>query len=219
MSASTPLQMAIIQVTPFQQNCSLVWCTETMKGVVIDPGGDIDQVVAAIEKYGVTLERILITHAHLDHAGGASDLAERKKVDIEGPQKEDQFWIDRIEESGRNYGMTHCRKFVPSRWLEDGDTVKVGNQSLQVLHCPGHTPGHVVYFHPEMRLAFVGDVLFKGSIGRTDFPRGDHDALVKAITQKLWILGEDVQFISGHGPMSTFGVERRTNPFVGDAYL
>ena len=219
MSSSTPLQLAIIQVTPFQQNCSVVWCTETMKGVVIDPGGDIDQVMDVIDKYGVTLERILITHAHLDHAGGASDLAERHKVDIEGPEQEDKFWIDRIEDSGRNYGMPHCRKFTPTRWLKDGDTVQVGNQTLQVLHCPGHTPGHVVFYHPQMKLAFVGDVLFQGSIGRTDFPRGDHATLVNSITQKLWPLGEDVTFISGHGPMSTFGNERQTNPFVGDRYL
>ena len=216
MSDTSPLQLAIIQVTPFQQNCSLVWCTETMKGVVIDPGGDIDLVLETAVKYGVTLERILVTHAHLDHAGAAADLSERLKIDIEGPEREDQFWIDRIEDSGKNYGMTHCRKFKPTRWLKEGDTVKVGNQTLEVLHCPGHTPGHVVFYSPEMKLAFVGDVLFQGSIGRTDFPRGDHATLIKSIRQKLWPLGGDVTFIPGHGPMSSFADERQHNPFVGD---
>ena len=214
-----PLQVAVIPVTAFQQNCSIVWCTATKKAAVIDPGGDIDDVVNGLDQYGLTLERILITHSHLDHAGGAADLSERTGVAIEGPQQDDQFWIDRIEEQGKKYGLSHCRPYTPSRWFKDGDTVTVGEQTLEVLHCPGHTPGHVVFFHRGMKLAFVGDVLFQGSIGRTDFPRGDHAALVHSITRKLWPLGADVTFVSGHGPASTFGQERQTNPFVGDRYL
>ena len=214
-----PLQVAVVPVTAFQQNCSIVWCTATKKAAVIDPGGDIDDVMAGLEQYGLTLERILITHAHLDHAGGAADLSERTGVAIEGPQQEDQFWIDRIEEQGKKYGMPHCRSYTPSHWFKDGDTVTIGEQTLDVIHCPGHTPGHVVFYHPGMKLAFVGDVLFQGSIGRTDFPRGDHATLIHSITHKLWPLGADVTFVSGHGPASTFGQERDTNPFVGDRYL
>jgi len=216
MPPSPPLQVVLIPVTALEQNCSLIWCTETMKGAVVDPGGDLDRVEKAAADYGVTLEKILITHAHLDHAGAAADLHERLNIPIEGPEQEDQFWIDRIEESGRNYGMPHCRKFTPTRWLEEGDTVTVGTQTLEVLHCPGHTPGHVVFYHRDLQLAFVGDVLFQGSIGRTDFPRGDHATLISAITKKLWPLGNDVTFVPGHGSVSTFGQERKTNPFVGD---
>ena len=214
-----PLRVAIIPVTPFQQNCSLIWCSGSGLGAVVDPGGDLDRLREAIAANGVTLEKILITHAHLDHAGAAADLAAEYGVPIEGPHRDDQFWIDRIEESGRTYGMPHCKPFTPARWLGDGDTVTVGDQSFEVLHCPGHTPGHVVFFHRALQLAFVGDVLFRGSIGRTDFPRGNHQDLIGAITGKLWPLGNDVAFVPGHGPTSTFGQERRGNPFVGDRAL
>lgn len=217
--ADGSLQATIVPVTPFAQNCSLVWCTQTKQGAVIDPGGDIDQILAAAEDQGIVIEKILITHGHLDHAGAAADLAGQLKLPIEGPQKEDGFWIDRLTEHGANYGMHHCRPFKPTRWLDDGDTVTVGRQTLEVRHCPGHTPGHIVFFHAGSRLAFVGDVLFRGSIGRTDFPRGNHAALLRSITTKLWPLGNDVTFVPGHGPTSTFGEERRSNPFVGDQVI
>jgi glyoxylase-like metal-dependent hydrolase (beta-lactamase superfamily II) len=220
------LRCAIVPVTPFQQNCSVIWCAETGRGAVVDPGGDLDRVLAAARTYGVTIEKILVTHAHLDHAGATADLKARLTgngggvaVPIEGPQREDQFWIDRIEAQGAQYGMGWCRPFVPDRWLEDGDTVTVGAQTLEVYHCPGHTPGHLVFFHRGVRLALVGDVLFQGSIGRTDFPRGDHATLIRSITGKLWPLGGDVTFVPGHGSPSTFGAERRSNPFVGDRVL
>ncbi|MDA1059787.1 MAG: MBL fold metallo-hydrolase [Proteobacteria bacterium] len=213
------LKAAVIPVTPFQQNCSLLWCTETMRAAVVDPGGDLDRIDAAIAEQGVTLEKILITHGHLDHAGCAGAFAERHKVAIEGPQKEDIFWIAQATESGRQYGLPDAAPFTPDRWLDDGDTVTVGNLTRQVLHCPGHTPGHVVFYEPESNVAIVGDVLFQGSIGRTDFPRGNHADLIHAITTKLWPLGNDVTFVPGHGPLSTFGEERQSNPFVGDAVL
>ena len=219
MSQDLPLRVVLVPVTPFQQNCSLMWCPSSGLGAVVDPGGDLDRLRQAIAANGVTLEKILVTHAHLDHAGAAADLAAEFGVPIEGPHRDDQFWIDRIEESGRQYGMPWCKPFTPARWLEDGDSVTVGDQSFEVLHCPGHTPGHVVFFHRGLGLAFVGDVLFRGSIGRTDFPRGNHQDLIDAITGKLWPLGEDVTFVPGHGPTSTFGQERQGNPFVGDRAL
>ncbi len=216
MPESTPLKAAVIPVTPFEQNCSLLWCTATMKGAVVDPGGDLDRIVAAVKEHGVELERILVTHGHIDHAGGVADLAERLGLPIEGPQEEDRFWIEQLPEQGARFGFPGSRTFSPDRWLEDGDTVTVGEITLDVLHCPGHTPGHVVFFCPAARLAVVGDVLFHGSIGRTDFPRGDHAQLIRSIRERLWPLGDDVVFIPGHGPASTFGEERRSNPFVGD---
>ncbi len=220
------LRCAIVPVTPFQQNCSVIWCVETGRGAVVDPGGEIDRILAAARTYNVTIEKILVTHAHLDHAGATAEPKARLAGDgggvpvpIEGPQREDQFWIDRIEAQGARYGMGGCRPFVPDRWLEDGDTVTVGAQTLEVYHCPGHTPGHVVFFHRGVGLALVGDVLFQGSIGRTDFPRGDHATLIRSITGKLWPLGDDVTFVPGHGSPSTFGAERRSNPFVADGVL
>jgi hydroxyacylglutathione hydrolase len=219
MAETPPLNCMIVPVTPFQQNCSVVWCTETMRGAVIDPGGDLDRILEAARSRDVTIEKILITHGHLDHAGGTADLAAELQVPIEGPQRADQFWIDRIAESGAEYRMPWCKSFTPDRWLEQGDTVTVGRLTFDVLHCPGHTPGHVVFFHRETPLAFVGDVLFKGSIGRTDFPRGNHQDLLDAITTRLWPLGSEVVFVPGHGPTSTFGAERRSNPFVADAVL
>ena len=216
---SQSLQVAIIPVTPFQQNCSLLWCTDTKKAAVVDPGGDLDTIDAAIAEQGVTLEKILITHGHIDHAGSAGAFAECHGVPIEGPHKDDTFWIDQAKESGATYGLPEAAPFTPDRWLVDGDTVTVGNLTMQVLHCPGHTPGHVVFYEPTTNVAVVGDVLFQGSIGRTDFPRGNHADLINAITTKLWPLGDDVTFVPGHGPTSTFGAERQSNPFVGDTVL
>jgi hydroxyacylglutathione hydrolase len=219
VTPAPPLQGVIIPVTPFQQNCSLVWCSETKRAAAIDPGGEVDRILAAAEKEGVVIEKILLTHGHLDHAGAAADLAEELGLAIEGPEREDRFWIDRIAEHGARYGMTHCRPFTPHRWLVEGDSVTIGKQLLSVHHCPGHTPGHVVFHHAPSRLAFVGDVLFRGSIGRSDLPRGDAALLIRSITEKLWPLGDDTTFVPGHGPLSTFVRERRDNPFVADRIL
>ena len=208
------LKYRIIPVTPFQQNCSLIWCDETMKGAVVDPGGDLDKIRRAIEEEGVTVEKILLTHAHIDHAGGTAELARELKLPIEGPHKEDEFWIQGLPMQAQMFGFPSPEVFTPDRWLNDGETVTVGNQTLNALHCPGHTPGHVVFHHPESALALVGDVLFQGSIGRTDFPKGDHNTLIRSIREKLFPLGGDIRFIPGHGPMSTFGQEQATNPFV-----
>lgn len=208
------LHYRIIPVTPFQQNCSLIWCDTTRQAAVVDPGGDLPLIRAAIAEAGVTVEKILITHGHIDHAGGTVALAEALGVPIEGPHPEDAFWIDGMHQQAGHFGFPDAPPFTPSRWLQQGDEVTVGAQTLQVLHCPGHTPGHVVFFHAGARLAMVGDVLFAGSIGRTDFPRGDGPTLVRAIRERLFPLGDDVAFIPGHGPMSTFGEERRTNPYV-----
>lgn len=210
------LKATIIPVTPFQQNCSLLWCDETMKGAVVDAGGDVASILAAIEKNGVDVEKILITHGHLDHAGGAAELAEKLDIPIEGPHKEDKFWIDDIPEHSAKYGFPGGRSFDPDRWLEGGDTVSFGNIIMDVYYCPGHTPGHVVFHHGPSKLALVGDVIFQNSIGRTDFPRGDHATLIKSIREQLWPLGNDTTFISGHGALSTFGQERISNPFVKD---
>lgn len=211
-----PIGAAILPVTPLQQNCTLVWCAKTMRAAVIDPGGEADRIAQAIESKGLTLEKIWVTHGHADHAGAVAALKQRYGVPIEGPHPDDQFWIDQIQMSGERWGMPEARNFEPDRWLGDGDIVTLGETSFEVLHCPGHTPGHVIFFHREARLAQVGDVLFQNSIGRTDFPRGNHADLIAAITQKLWPLGDDVRFIPGHGPMSSFGSERRTNPYVAD---
>lgn len=209
------LKYLTIPVTPFQQNATVVWCDQTMDGAVIDPGGDLDRLVQGAQRAGVVLKQILITHAHIDHAGGAHALSEQLDLPIVGPQEEDQFWIDGLVKQGAMYGFDGAQAFTPTRWLHDGDAVQVGQERLHVLHCPGHTPGHVVFYSATAQRAFVGDVLFAGSIGRTDFPRGDHDALIASITQKLWPLGNDTVFIPGHGPESTFGRERQSNPFVG----
>ncbi|SFR58571.1 Glyoxylase, beta-lactamase superfamily II [Marinobacter gudaonensis] len=210
------LKYRVIPVTPFEQNCTLLWCTETMKAAVVDPGGNLERIRAAVKEEGVTLEKILLTHAHIDHAGGTAELAKASGLPIEGPHREDDFWIQGLAMQAQMFGFPAPEIFTPSRWLEDGDTVTVGNEVLEVLHCPGHTPGHVVFFHRASKLAQVGDVLFNGSIGRTDFPRGDYNTLIRSIREKLFALGDDVQFICGHGPMSTFGRERQTNPFVSD---
>ena len=213
-----PLKAALIPVTPLQQNCTLFWCTATNRGAFVDPGGDLPRLKAAAAQHGVTIEKILVTHGHIDHCGEAGVLAKELSVPIEGPHEADRFWINRLEEDGRNYGI-RGQLFEPDRWLTDGDKVRVGELELDVYHCPGHTPGHVVFHHGPSKLAIVGDVLFQGSIGRTDFPMGNHQQLIDAITGKLWPLGGDTAFVPGHGPMSDFAHERRTNPFVGDAAL
>lgn len=210
------LQYHIIPVTQFAQNCSIVWCDATMECAVVDPGGDLSRIESAVAQRGLTLTKILLTHGHIDHAGGTGELAARRGLPIEGPQREESFWIDALAEQSRMFGFPLAQPFTPSRWLDDGDAVRVGNETLAAIHCPGHTPGHIVFFHAASRLAIVGDVLFAGSIGRTDFPRGDHASLINAIRHKLFPLGDDISFIPGHGPMSTFGHERLTNSYVRD---
>lgn len=210
------MKFGIIPVTAYQQNCTLVWDENTMEAAVIDPGGDIDRIEAALNKTKTRLVKIWCTHGHLDHVGAVQDIADRFGIPIEGPHIEDKFWIDDLPRWCEMAGFPPSRPFTPTRWLNDGDTVTLGAETFQVIHCPGHTPGHVVFFHKGARLAIVGDVLFQGSIGRTDFPKGDYDTLISSIRNKLWPLGDDVQFVPGHGPMSTFGDERATNPFVAD---
>lgn len=205
---------AIIPVTAFQQNCTLIWSEPDKRGVVIDPGGDVDVIMQTIEKAGVTVERILLTHGHIDHAAGADELRKRLSVRIEGPQRGDKMLLDNLERQGATYGMTDARNVTPDRWLEEGDSVDIGSLNFKVFHCPGHSPGSVVFFNDEMKFAIVGDVLFNGSIGRTDLPGGDHAALINSIKTKLLPLGDDVGFICGHGPGSTIGDERRGNPFL-----
>lgn len=212
------LEARIIPVTAFQQNCSLVWDSETRLAAVIDPGGDLDSILAAVDQTGVTLDKILLTHGHLDHAAATADLAEQRKLPIVGPQRGDAFWIDGMAAAARQWGFPPARTFTPDRWLENGDVVDLGNLRFEVRHCPGHTPGHVIFFEPQSRVAFVGDVLFAGSIGRTDFPRGDHATLIRSIRENLFPLGDDVRFVPGHGPMSTFGDERESNPYVADRF-
>jgi glyoxylase-like metal-dependent hydrolase (beta-lactamase superfamily II) len=213
-----PLRAAIIPVTPLQQNCTLIWCTKTMRGAFTDPGGDLPRLRDALVKTGVTLEKILITHGHIDHCGEAGILAREYGVPIEGPHEDDRFWISRLDEDGRKYGV-NGQVFEPDRWLVNGDQVTVGELIFDVIHCPGHTPGHVVFHHAPSRFAIVGDVLFKGSIGRTDFPMGNHADLINAITTRLWPLGGETVFVPGHGPTSNFAHERKTNAFVSDYAL
>ncbi len=211
------LEYRILPVTPFQQNCTLVWDSDTGKGAFVDPGGDIDRLLELAEQQGVDIEKILVTHGHLDHVGGVGDMAEKLGVQIEGPHKDDAFWIDALPEQGQRFGFPASKSFTPDRWLVHGDTVTVGGLEFDVLHCPGHTPGHVVFHHKESGWAQVGDVLFQGSIGRSDFPRGNHEDLVNSIRGRLFPLGDEVKFVPGHGSMSTFGQERLTNPFVADS--
>ena len=211
------LQHLTIPVTPFQQNCSLVWCDQTQEAAVVDPGGEIARVLQEVEKRGLTLTAIWLTHAHIDHAGGTAELARLKGLPIIGPHEGDQFWIDGLPQQSAMFGFPQVETFTPTRWLQDGDTVQVGQETLAVRHCPGHTPGHVVFHSASAKRCFVGDVLFAGSIGRTDFPGGNHAQLISAITERLWPMGDDTVFIPGHGPESTFGEERRTNPFLSHA--
>jgi glyoxylase-like metal-dependent hydrolase (beta-lactamase superfamily II) len=204
----------IIPVTPFQQNCTLVWDEDDGRAAVVDPGGDLANIEQAIAAAGAKVERILITHGHVDHAGAAAELRQKLGVPVEGPHIADKFLLDHLVESGRTYGLSGLRNVTPDRWLEEGDEVKVGDIALDVLHCPGHSPGSIVFFNRAQRFALVGDVLFQGSIGRTDFPGGDYDTLIRSIKDKLLPLGDDVTFVSGHGPISTFGQERTMNPFL-----
>jgi len=213
-----PLKAAIVPVTPLQQNCTLLWCTETNKAAFVDPGGDLSRLKAAAAQAGVEIEKILITHGHIDHCGEAGTLAKELGVPIEGPHEADRFWISRLDEDGKRWGIPG-EPFEPDRWLQDGEKVTIGELELDVIHCPGHTPGHVVFYHAPSRFAIVGDVLFQGSIGRTDFPMGNHQDLIDSITRKLWPLGSDVTFVPGHGPTSTFGRERQTNSYVSDYVL
>jgi glyoxylase-like metal-dependent hydrolase (beta-lactamase superfamily II) len=213
------MKILVIPVTAFQQNCSLIWSEASGEGAVIDPGGDLDRIREAIDENGVRLTKILLTHPHIDHAGGTGELAAEYGLPIEGPHTADRYWIEQLAEQSRMFGFPPARDFLPNRWLAQGDTVQVGGETLEVGHCPGHTPGHVVFFHRPSRIAFVGDVLFAGSIGRTDFPGGDYDTLIRSISERLWPLGDDVTFVPGHGPTSTFGEERRSNPFVSDRVL
>ncbi|WP_347986977.1 MBL fold metallo-hydrolase [Methylomonas sp. AM2-LC] len=209
------MQYFIIPVTPYQQNSTLLVCQKTRKAALVDPGGDLDLLLNAVDQADAKLESILVTHGHMDHIGGVAKLAEQMSLPIFGPHRADDFWIQALPDQCRTVGFPIAEAFTPTRWLTDGDIVRVGEQALKVIHCPGHTPGHIVFFSPELRLAIVGDVLFKGSIGRTDFPRSNHQALIDSIQQKLWPLGGDVAFIPGHGPMSTFAAEMQTNPYVG----
>jgi hydroxyacylglutathione hydrolase len=213
---SPQLAAAVIPVTPFQQNCSLLWDVRSKKGAVIDPGGEVERILQAAAAQGVTIERILVTHGHLDHAGAVAELAQRLGVPVEGPEQADSFWIDQLGTHGLQFGMGALKPFTPDRWLKDGDQVQIGDLTLDVIHCPGHTPGHVVFYHAPSHFAVVGDVIFRGSIGRTDFPRGDHAQLIHSIRDKLFPLGDEVTFLPGHGELSTFGEERRSNPFVSD---
>ena len=210
------LKAAIITVTPFQQNCSVIWKEDTKIAAVNDPGGDLETIEKFIEDQGLTLSKIFITHGHLDHAAGARELADKFNVDIEGPQIEDEFLTSTLEMQGKSYGMENAKNFTPDRWLNEGDQIELDGEKLDVYHCPGHTPGHVIFHHKESKLAIVGDVLFQGSVGRTDLPGGSMDALIAAIREKVLPLGDDITFIPGHGPISTIGQERLTNPFVAD---
>ncbi len=212
-AAEAGLKAAILPVTPFQQNCTLLWDPTTLIGAVIDPGGDLDHIEKAISEVGMKVEKILLTHGHIDHAAGAAELKERLGVPIEGPHEADRPLLDALEAQGQAYGLP-ARTVTPDRWLDEGDTVTVGGHSFDVLHCPGHSPGSVVLVNRKQRFAIVGDVIFQGSIGRTDFPYGDHAALINAIRTKLLPLGDEFAFICGHGPTSTIGQERRTNPFI-----
>jgi glyoxylase-like metal-dependent hydrolase (beta-lactamase superfamily II) len=213
------MDVTVLPVTRFSQNCSILACKASGAAAIVDPGGDLDQIVAQLQAQNLTAQKILLTHGHVDHCAGAPELARRLSIPIEGPHEADRFWIETLPEVASQYGFPPAQVFAPDRWLTDGDTVCFGRQQLQVFHCPGHTPGHVVFFHAAQRMAFVGDVLFAGSIGRTDFPRGDHAQLLASIRDKLWPLGSEVRFVPGHGPDSTFGRERLANPFVGDALL
>ena len=213
------LQIQILPVTPLQQNTSLLWSPQTGEGVFVDPGGETEKLLAAAEQNNVKIVAVWLTHGHLDHAGAADEIRERTGCLVIGPHQDDQWLLDDIEAQGKKYGLSGGRNVKPDRYLKDGDTLSLDNNEFGVVHCPGHTPGHVVIYNQKGAFCFVGDVLFKGSIGRTDFPKGNHQQLLDSITTKLWPLGNDMRFIPGHGPISTFGEERASNPFVGDAVL
>lgn len=217
MAQTNSITLEIVPVTQFEQNCSVLICQETKKAAAIDPGGDLSKVDALITRHGAVLEKVFLTHGHIDHCGQSRLFADRHKVPLEGPHIADKFWIDQLPEQSKRFGFPPLAAFESDRWLGDGDSVSFGAQPMSVHHCPGHTPGHVVFFHAQAKLAIVGDVLFSGSIGRTDFPMGNHGDLIASIRSKLWPLGNEVAFVPGHGPMSHFGQERQSNPYVADA--
>jgi glyoxylase-like metal-dependent hydrolase (beta-lactamase superfamily II) len=216
MGEAFNLQIRIVPVTPLQQNCSLLWDPHSKRAAFVDPGGDADRLMGALDHFGLTLTRIWLTHGHFDHAGAAAELRQHTGVKVEGPHRDDQFWLDRAEQDSQRYGVSGIRNVKPDRYFEDGDVLDFEGVSFSVAHTPGHTPGHVVIYNQQAKIAFVGDVLFAGAIGRTDFPRGDHQQLIASITEKLWPLGDDITFVPGHGPLSTFGRERAGNAFVAD---
>lgn len=218
MSDKPPFTIQIVPVTPFQQNCSIIRAASG-KAAVVDPGGEADKIMAAAKQMDATIEKIWLTHGHLDHAGAAEEIKRRTGSPIEGPQKEEVFWLQQIRESWRKFGVEDGEDCTPDRWLEDGDRLELDGVKFDVVYTPGHTPGHVVIVNREARIAFVGDVLFAGSIGRTDFPRGNHADLIRSIRERLFPLGDDITFVPGHGPLSTFGQERQGNPFVSDRAL
>lgn len=207
------LKAAIVHVTPFEQNCTLIWDEATKRGAVVDPGGDVERIEAAIAQVGLTVEKIVLTHGHLDHVGGAVELRDKLGVKIEGPHIADKFLMDGVEEQAARYGLSGMRNATSDRWMEEGETLTIGGHDFEIFHCPGHSPGSLVYVNRPNRFALVGDVIFRGSIGRTDFPYGDHDALINAIKTKLFPLGDEIAFICGHGPMGQLGMERQSNPF------
>ena len=212
------LKVLIHPVTPFQQNAPILYCEESKKCAFVDPGGDIDILLGIAKDNNLIPEKIFLTHGHIDHAGAATELSRILSLEIEGPHKEDLFLLESLEEQGKMLGM-ECENCVPDRWLDEGDEIKLANENLKVFFCPGHSPGHVVFYHPESKMVIIGDVLFRGSIGRTDLPRGDHQTLINSITEKLWPLGDEILFIPGHGPASTFGQERKDNAFVADSVI
>ena len=212
------IKVLIHPVTPFQQNAPILYCEESKKCAFVDPGGDIDILLKVAKDNNLIPEKIFLTHGHIDHAGGAKELARILSLKIEGPHKEDIFLLESLEEQGKMLGI-QCENCVPDRWLNEGDEIKLANETLKVLFCPGHTPGHVAFYHHESKLVIIGDVLFKGSVGRTDLPGGDHQTLINSITEKLWPLGDEIVFIPGHGPVSTFGQERKNNAFVADSVI
>tara|TARA_Y100001968_G_scaffold293688_1_gene299770 strand:+ start:152 stop:808 length:657 start_codon:yes stop_codon:yes gene_type:complete len=212
------LKVLIHPVTPFQQNAPILYCDESKKCAFVDPGGDIDILLGIAKDNNLIPEKIFLTHGHIDHAGAAAELARILSLEIEGPHKEDLFLLESLEEQGKMLGM-ECENCIPDRWLNEGDEIKLANENLKVLFCPGHSPGHVVFYHPESKMVIIGDVLFRGSVGRTDLPRGDHQTLINSITEKLWPLGDEILFIPGHGPTSTFGQERKDNAFVADKII
>lgn len=211
-----PLQIAVVPVTAFQQNCSIVWCTKTMQAAIVDPGGDVPIILGALKELGVTPAAIWLTHGHLDHAGGATELSETLSIPVIGPHQADKFLLDDLPTSGLRFDITDMKAVTPSRWLVEGDEVKVGDVAFSVLHVPGHTPGHVTFFQKDLRFLLAGDTVFAGSVGRTDFPYGSHETLIAGIKAKLLPLGDDVQFLPGHGPASTLGEERLNNQFLRD---
>ncbi|SCZ58577.1 MULTISPECIES: MBL fold metallo-hydrolase [Photorhabdus] len=210
------MKYQIIPVTAFMQNCTLIWNEESKEAAIVDPGGEAEKLIAEIERRGLKLTQVLLTHGHFDHVGATVEVAKHFSVPIYGPQQEDAFWIEGLQAQSRMFGIEECPSFEPDRWLNEGDELRVGGVDLSVLHCPGHTPGHVVFVNHEDKLIYMGDVLFKGGVGRSDFPRGNHQQLINSIKDKLLPLGDDYEFIPGHGPMSTLGYERQTNPFLQD---